>query len=141
MITMPKRFGMFIHWGPYAITGWQEQVRMRCGISRQAYRTMAMDFAPTKYDPEAWVRLAKEAGMEYICFTTKHHDGFCMWDTKETDFKITNTACHATGQDVLAELAEACRKYDMALSLYYSIPDWNHPCGYNEHASHQCPPE
>lgn len=141
MITMPKRFGMFIHWGPYAITGWQEQVRMRCGISRQAYRKMAMDFAPAKYDPEAWVRLAKEAGMEYICFTTKHHDGFCMWDTKETDFKITNTACQATGRDVLAELAEACHKYDIALSLYYSIPDWNHPCGYNAHASHQCPPE
>lgn len=137
MITMPHRFGMFIHWGPYAITGWQEQVRMRCGISRQTYREMAMDFTPTKYDPEQWVLLAKEAGMEYICFTTKHHDGFCMWDTKETDFKITNTA----HRDVLAELAAACRKHGMALSLYYSIPDWNHPCGYNERSSHQCPPE
>ncbi len=137
MITMPKRFGMFIHWGPYAITGWQEQVRMRCGIQRQAYRDMAMAFAPRQYDPEAWVRLAKEAGMEYICFTTKHHDGFCMWDTAETDFKSTTTC----GRDILAELAEACREYDMALSLYYSIPDWNHPCGYNAVSSHQCPPE
>lgn len=136
MLTMPKRFGMFIHWGPYAVTGWQEQTRMRQGISRQDYRKMAMTFRPDRCDPTAWVQLAKEAGMEYICFTTKHHDGFCMWDTAQTDFKITNTC----GRDILAELAEACAQYDIALSLYYSIPDWNHPCGYNAASSHQCPP-
>jgi len=137
MIKMPKQFGMFIHWGPYAITGWHEQVRMRRGISRAEYAAMASGFHPKQYDPESWVLLAKEAGMEYICFTTKHHDGFCMWDTKETDFNI----CRTAGRDVLAELADACRKYDMALSLYYSIPDWNHPCAYNPLSSHQCPPE
>ncbi|MBE6614930.1 MAG: glycoside hydrolase [Ruminococcaceae bacterium] len=137
MITMPKRFGMFIHWGPYAIPAWHEQIRMRQGIGRAEYAAMAADFAPEKYDPEAWVKLAKEAGMEYICFTAKHHDGFCMWNTAETDFNIMKTG----GRDVLAELAEACRKHDMALSLYYSIPDWNHPCGYNELSTHQCMPE
>lgn len=137
MITMPKRFGMFIHWGPYAITGWHEQIRMRRGIGRREYAEMAAGFAPQQYDPETWVKLAKEVGMEYICFTTKHHDGFCMWNTAETDFNIVKTS----GRDVLAELAAACRKYDMALSLYYSIPDWNHPCGYNALSTHQCAPE
>jgi len=137
MITMPKRFGMFVHWGPYAIPAWHEQIRMRKGIGRKEYAEMAAGFAPGNYDPEAWVKLAKEAGMEYICFTTKHHDGFCMWNTAQTDFNIVKTS----GRDVLAELAAACRKYDMALSLYYSIPDWNHPCGYNGLSTHQCVPE
>ena len=137
MITMPKRFGMFVHWGPYAIPAWHEQIRMRKGISRAEYAEMASGFAPEKYDPEAWVQLAKDAGMEYICITTKHHDGFCMWDTKQTDFNIVNTS----GRDILKELAEACRKHGMALSLYYSIPDWNHPCAYNSLSTHQCAPE
>ena len=122
MITMPKRFGMFVHWGPYAIEEWHEQIRMRRGISRADYARMAAGFDPKKYDPEAWVRVAKEAGLEYICFTTKHHDGFCMWNTAQTDFNIVKTS----GRDVLAELAEACRRHGLALSLYYSIPDWNH---------------
>ncbi|MGM9624566.1 MAG: alpha-L-fucosidase [Eubacteriales bacterium] len=128
---------MFVHWGPYAIRAWQEQIRMRQGISRAEYAKMAAAFHPQHYDPEAWVKLAKEAGMEYICFTAKHHDGFCMWDTAETDFNIMKTG----GRDVLAELSEACGKYNMGLSLYYSIPDWNHPCGYNSLSTHQCPPE
>lgn len=134
MLTMPKRFGMFIHWGPYAVTGWQEQTRMRQGISRQDYRKMAMTFCPDRCDPTAWVQLAKEAGMEYICFTTKHHDGFCMWDTKYTDYNIMNTPY---GKDVLKMLADACEKHGMKLSLYYSNPDWNHPYGYNPLSSHQ----
>lgn len=137
MITMPKRFGMFVHWGPYAVPAWHEQIRMRKGISRADYAEMAKEFTPQKYDPEAWVKMAKDAGMEYICFTTKHHDGFCMWDTKQTDFNIVKTS----GRDVLAELAEACRKHGLALSLYYSIPDWNHPCAYNPLSTHQCAPE
>jgi len=137
MITMPKRFGMFVHWGPYAIPAWHEQIRMRKGISRAEYAEMAAGFCPENYDPEAWVRLAKEAGMEYICITTKHHDGFCMWDTRQTDFNIVKTS----GRDILKELSDACRKYGIALSLYYSIPDWNHPCAYNSLSTHQCAPE
>ncbi len=133
---LPKQFGMFIHFGPYAISGWHEQLRMRRGISRADYAKTAMTFSPTA-SPRDWVRLAKEAGMEYICFTTKHHDGFCMWDTKQTDFNITKTC----GRDILYALADACAKEDMALSLYYSIPDWNHPAAYNERSTHQCPKE
>ncbi len=133
---LPHPFGMFIHYGPYAIWGWHEQIRMRRGISRAAYRKTAMTFAPTA-SPLEWVRLAKDAGMRYICFTTKHHDGFCMWNTKETDFNIVNTC----GRDLLYELAGACAREDMALSLYYSIPDWNHPAAYNDRSTHQCPPE
>ncbi len=137
MITMPKRFGLFVHWGPYAINGYQEQERMRCGVVRATYEKMASGFTPDRYDPDSWVKLAKEAGMEYICFTTKHHDGFCMWDTAETGFHIRKTS----GRDVLAELASSCEKHGVALSLYYSIPDWHHPCGYNPLSTHQCPPE
>lgn len=138
MKLMSKRFGMFVHWGIYSLTGWQEQYRMRLGVSRGEYAKLAKSFNPVEYDPEDWVRLARDAGMEYICFTTKHHDGFCMWDTSETDFKITNTPY---GKDVLKALADACAKYGIALSLYYSIPDWNRPDAYNPLSSHQCPPE
>ncbi len=137
MVTMPKRLGMFIHWGPYALHGWQEQERMRLGLDRKTYEDAAAAFSPERFDAEKIVKLARDAGMEYICFTTKHHDGFCMWDTAETNFNIRKTS----GRDVLRELSEACEKYGVALSLYYSIPDWHHPCGYNPHSTHQCPPE
>lgn len=137
MITMPKRFGMFIHWGAYAVLGWQEQARMRLGIGRKEYAEKVSVFDPQKYDPEKWVLLAKEAGMEYICFTAKHHDGFCMWNTAETEFNSVKTC----GRDLLAELSKACQKHGMALSIYYSIPDWNRHDGYNPLSSHQCDPE
>lgn len=135
-IIMPHRYGMFIHFGPYAMWGWQEQIRMRLGIPREEYARRAMTFAPTA-SPEEWVRLAKDAGMEYICFTAKHHDGFCMWNTRQTDFNIVRSC----GRDILGELADACAKHGLALSLYYSNPDWNHPAAYNERSTHQCPPE
>ena len=85
------QMGMFIHWGFYALTGIQEQAFARMDIPRDEYESLMHEFNPTEYDPEKWVLLAKEAGMEYICFTTKHHDGFCMWDTAYTDYKITKT--------------------------------------------------
>ena len=86
-----NKFGMFIHWGIYAATELQEQAIARYNIPREEYEAIAKTFDPYKYDPEEWVLLAKKCGMKYICFTTKHHDGFCMWDTKYTDYKITNT--------------------------------------------------
>jgi alpha-L-fucosidase len=96
---------------------------------------MAMQFNPTDYDPEKWVILAKQAGMKYICFTAKHHDGFCMWDTKQTDYNIMNTPY---GKDVLKMLADACKKHGLLLSLYYSNPDWHYEYGYNPQSpSHQ----
>ena len=119
-----KRFGMFIHWGIYSVLGWHEQAQWRLQLDAGAYQAYAKQFDPVEYDPKAWVAMAKEAGMDYICFTTKHHDGFCMWDTACTDYKITNTPF---GADVLKELAEACREADIALSLYYSVPDWHQP--------------
>lgn len=134
MKTMPHRFGMFVHWGIYALTEYHEQYRWRVHMKRDEYAKLMHQFNPVDYNPEEWVLMAKEAGMEYICVTTKHHDGFCMWDTKYSDFKITNTPY---GKDILKMLSDACEKHGMALSLYYSIPDWNHPNAYNEHSSHQ----
>ena len=133
-MTHENKFGMFIHWGTYALTGVQEQVYARMDWSREKYEALMHAFNPVKYDPEKWVLLAKEAGMEYICFTTKHHDGFCMWDTKYTDYNIMHTPY---GKDVLKMLADACRKHGMKLSLYYSNPDWHHPYGYNPASTHQ----
>ncbi len=133
-MVFDNKFGMFVHWGIYAQTELHEQVYARYDWPREKYEALAKTFNPVDYDPEAWVRMAKAAGMKYICFTTKHHDGFCMWDTKYTDYNIMNTPY---GKDVLKMLADACAKYDMQLSLYYSNPDWNHPLGYNPASTHQ----
>lgn len=81
MLTMPHRFGMFVHWGIYALSEFHEQYRWKLSVPREEYAALAQQFNPVDFDPEEWVLLAKEAGMEYLCFTTKHHDGFCMWDT------------------------------------------------------------
>jgi alpha-L-fucosidase len=125
---------MFIHWGIYAATGLQDQAIARYDMDRDEYEGLVKSFNPYLYDPEEWVLLAKEAGMKYICFTTKHHDGFCMWDTKYTDYNIMNTPY---GKDVLKMPADACEKHGMLLSLYYSNPDWHHEYGYNPASTHQ----
>lgn len=129
-----NKFGMFIHWGTYSQLGLQEQAIARYDMDPAEYEKLATTFNPVNYDPEQWVLLAKNAGMKYICFTTKHHDGFCMWDTKYTDYNIMNTPY---GKDVLKELAAACEKHGMLLSLYYSCPDWHYEYGRNPHATHQ----
>ena len=129
-----NKLGMFIHWGVYASYGLHEQALARYSLDKAEYERRAMQFNPTDFDPDGWVRLAKDAGMKYICFTAKHHDGFCMWDTAETEYKITNTAY---GRDVLRMLADACEREGMLLSLYYSNPDWHHPYGYNPASTHQ----
>ncbi len=138
MKTMPHKFGMFVHFGIYSLSEYHEQYRWRKNISRAEYAKFAEIFNPTEYNPDEWVSLAKNAGMEYICVTTKHHDGFCMWNTAYSDFKITNTPY---GKDFLKELSEACRRQGIALSLYYSIPDWNHKNAYNPKSSHQIKPD
>lgn len=129
-----NKFGMFIHWGFYALTELQEQAFSRYDFEREKYEALMHEFNPVNYDPEQWVMLAKKAGMKYICFTAKHHDGFCMWDTKYTDYNIMHTPF---GKDVLKMLADACEKHGMLLSIYYSNPDWHHPYGYNPASSHQ----
>ena len=125
---------MFIHWGIYAATGLHEQALARYDIPFEEYDKLVESFNPTEYDPEEWVLLAKNAGMKYICFTAKHHDGFCMWDTKYTDYNIMNTPYK---KDVLKMLSDACAKHDMRLSIYYSNPDWHHENGYNQFSTHQ----
>ncbi len=133
-MTHENKFGMFVHWGIYALTEIQDQACARMDMPREEYEALMHKFNPVKYDPEKWVLLAKSAGMEFICFTTKHHDGFCMWDTKETDYNIMNTPY---GKDTLKMLADACKKHGMKLSLYYSCPDWHHENGYNPATTHQ----
>ena len=102
---MQNLFGMFIHWGIYAQTEDQEQVLNVRDMAHADYERLASTFNPVAYDPDDWAARAVRAGMKYICFTTKHHDGFCMWDTKETDYNIMHTPY---GRDVLAMLADAC---------------------------------
>jgi alpha-L-fucosidase len=132
-----RRLGMFIHWGLYAIPAWHEQIRGRLNIPRKEYGELATKFNPVNFSPDEWIDLAESAGMKYICFTTKHHDGFCMWATKYTDFNIMNTPYN---KDVLDILAERCHARDIGLSLYYSNPDWNHPNAYNPLSTHQLKP-
>ena len=131
---MNNKFGMFIHWGIYSQLGLHEQCLARYFMDRKEYDSLVKTFNPVNYDPEEWVLLAKKSGMKYICFTTKHHDGFCMWDTKYTDYNIMHTPY---GKDALKMLADACEKHGMLLSLYYSNPDWHHEYGYNSKSSHQ----
>lgn len=126
------KFGMFIHWGPYSVAGveaswpimkpeWFPHVKP---ISEQDYVALPAKFNPVEFDPGAWVQLAREAGMRYMVITTKHHDGFCMFDAPGTDYKITNTPY---GKDIIALLASACREQKMPLGFYYSPPDMRHP--------------
>ena len=131
---MENKFGMFIHWGFYSILGVQEQVLARNNMKNEEYEQYMHQFDPVDYDPEEWVLLAKKAGMKYICFTAKHHDGFCMWDTQYTPYNIMNTPYK---KDVLKMLADACEKHGMLLSLYYSNPDWHHENAYNPLSTHQ----
>jgi alpha-L-fucosidase len=122
------KFGMFIHWGPYSLASveasWPIMRPANWGISEADYRLLPARFNPVKFDPRAWVRLAKAAGQRYMVLTSKHHDGFCLFDSSYTDYKITNTPYK---KDVAAMLAEAAREEGMPLGFYYSPPDMNHP--------------
>ena len=127
-----KRFGLFVHWGIYAIPGWHEQHQWRYRVPRVEYVKLAQQWNPTGFNPDEWLDLMQEAGMEYICFTTKHHDGFCLWDTKQTSF---NTMRTPYGRDIVGMLADACHRRKVPLCLYYSVADWNHP-NYPNHGRH-----
>jgi alpha-L-fucosidase len=123
---------MFIHWGPYSQASveasWPIMTPQPGGITEAAYRALPQTFNPVKFDPHAFVDLARLAGQEYMVFTTKHHDGFCMFDSYYTDYKITNTPY---GKDIVAQLAKACGEDGMPLGFYYSPPDMHHP-GYRD---------
>ena len=132
------RFGMFIHWGVYAVPAGVykgqkinrigEWIMNRGKIPVAEYQQFANEFNPVKYDPDAWVRMAKDAGMKYIVITSKHHDGFALFDTKASRWDMVDATPY--GKDLLKPLAEACRKHGIKLGFYYShAQDWNNPGG------------
>jgi alpha-L-fucosidase len=131
-----KRYGMFVHWGLYSIPGWHEQHQWRARVPREEYVKLAQQWNPTKFDPEQWLDLMEEAGMKYITITTKHHDGFCLWDSKQTAFNTMNTPYK---RDIIGMLSDACHKRKVPLCLYYSIADWNQPNYPNQGRHHELP--
>ena len=131
------RFGMFIHWGPVSLKGteisWSRKGPRRGHrrggtgtIPVEEYDNLYKKFNPVKFDAEQWVRIAKDAGMKYLVFTSKHHDGFCNFDSQYTEHKITNPES-PYGKDICKQLADACHKDHLALGWYYSPRDWYHP--------------
>jgi alpha-L-fucosidase len=141
------RFGMFIHWGVYAVPAGRYHGKLVQGfydghvvpsagewimhdakIPRAEYQAFAKKFNPTHYDPDAWVKMAKAAGMKYIVITSKHHEGFAMFDSKASNWNVVQATPY--GKDIIRQLAEACRRQGMKLGLYYSqANDWNNPGG------------
>jgi alpha-L-fucosidase len=117
------RFGMFIHWGPVSRIG-KEISWSREGYGKARYDSLYLGFNPLKFNPEQWVETAKTAGMKYMVFTAKHHDGFCMWNTSTTYYNIMNSPFH---RDVCKELADAAHKADMPVCWYFSPADWKDP--------------
>ncbi|MCD7882665.1 MAG: alpha-L-fucosidase [Lachnospiraceae bacterium] len=117
------RFGMFIHWGLYAIPARGEWVRSVEQMPEETYMNYFEEFDPVDYDPRKWAKAAKRAGMKYMVLTAKHHDGFCLFDSQYTDFKSTNTRC---GRDLVAEYVEAVRAEGLKVGLYFSLLDWHH---------------
>ena len=120
-----SRFGMFIHWGIYALAARGEWVQNFKKIPADDYEKKYFNkFDPDLHDPKQWARLAREAGMKYFVITTKHHDGFCLWDTQYTDYKAPNTP---VGRDLLKSMVDAFREEGLRVGFYYSLLDWHHP--------------
>ena len=118
------RFGMFIHFGLYALPARHEWIKTWEHIPEEKYQKYFDNFNPDLYDPKEWARRAKEAGMKYAVLTTKHHEGFCLFDSKYTDYKSTNTPC---GKDLVREYVDAFRQEGLKVGFYYSLIDWHHP--------------
>ena len=115
------RFGMFVHFGPYSVLGNGEWVMNNRPIKTNEYKRLQDFFNPQEFNAAEWVQIAKSAGMKYIAFTSRHHDSFSNWDTKQSDWNIMNTPY---GKDIVRQLADECHKQGMKLVLYYSILDW-----------------
>lgn len=118
------RFGLFIHWGIYALPARHEWVKNRERITDADYQRYFDRFDPDLYDPSVWARAARQAGMKYFVVTTKHHDGFCLWDSQLTDYKATNTPA---GRDLIRPAVEAFRAEGLRVGFYHSLIDWHHP--------------
>ncbi|NLH43550.1 MAG: alpha-L-fucosidase [Planctomycetes bacterium] len=129
------RFGLFIHWGLYSVPagtykgervdGLGEWIMNNAKIPVEEYEKFAPQFNPIGFRADEWVRLAKNAGMKYIVITSKHHDGFCLWDSKVTDYDVMDATPFK--RDILLELSQACKKQGVKLCFYHSIMDWHHP--------------
>jgi alpha-L-fucosidase len=139
------RFGLFVHWGPVSIVGteisWSRGGERRGrhdahtgNVPVEIYDNLYRIFNPVKFAPDQWVQLAKDAGMQYLVFTCKHHDGFCNFDSRLTDYKITSPRS-PYGKDIVKQLADACHRAGMPWGVYYSQPDWRHP-DYRNGAAH-----
>ena len=118
------RFGMFIHWGLYAMPARHEWVKKHERIAEDDYQKYFELFNPDRFEPRVWARAARDAGMKYFVITTKHHEGFCLWDSQYTDYKATNCA---GGRDLLREVVDAFRAEGLRIGFYYSLIDWHHP--------------
>jgi alpha-L-fucosidase len=118
------RFGMFIHWGLYALPARHEWVKNRERMTNEAYQKYFDNFNPDQFDPKLWAKQAKAAGMKYAVLTTKHHEGFCLFDSKFTDYKATKTAAK---RDLVKEFVNAFRAEGLKVGFYYSLLDWHHP--------------
>jgi alpha-L-fucosidase len=119
------RYGMFVHWGLYSLIGRNEWVHAIEAIPMEEYEKLIAKFRPKKNPANEWAKLAKVSGMKYMVLTTKHHEGFCLWDTKTTDFNAV-TAC---GRDLVREYVDACRAQGLKVGFYFSLMDWHHPDG------------
>jgi alpha-L-fucosidase len=119
------KFGLFVHWGVYSLLAKGEWVMNKDKLPMSEYAKLPPRFNPTKFDAEEWVKLAATAGMRYITITSKHHDGFCMYDSKLTTYDIVDATPY--GKDPMKALADACHKHKIRLFFYYSLLDWHHP--------------
>ena len=120
------RFGMFVHWGLYSQLGRHEWVMNRERIPLDEYEQLAHTWQVKRRPAREWARLAKKAGMKYMVMTTKHHEGFCLWDSNMTDY---NSVKCSPGRDLVQEYVDACREFDLKIGFYYSLMDWHHPDG------------
>lgn len=118
---MAKRFGMFIHWGPVALRGTEIGWSRNREVKQGEYDSLYKEFNPVLFNADSWVKAAKDAGMKYLTITAKHHDGFCLWPTKYTDYNIMNSPFK---RDVVGELAKSCKKYGIKFCIYYTVLDW-----------------
>ena len=118
------KFGLFVHWGPVSLRGTEIGWSRGKQVSIEEYDELYKEFNPVLFDADAWVRIAKNAGMKYLVFTAKHHDGFCNWDSEFTDYDIAATPYK---KDILQQLSTACKKEGILFGIYYSVLDWKHP--------------
>ncbi|OQP66310.1 hypothetical protein A3860_12465 [Niastella vici] len=129
---MSMRFGMFIHWGPVSLRGTEIGWSRDKQVSKEEYDSLYKEFDPVLFNADAIVNTAKAAGMKYLTITARHHDGFCLWPSKFTDYNIANTPFK---KDVVGALNEACKKQGIKFCIYYSVLDWHHP-DYPIHSAH-----